>query len=305
MPLIFAMAFSPATYGEGAGAAAEPGTASREAEWTSVSIGMKLRLIHPGRFTMGSPATERDRSQDEFEHEVTLTKPFYMGVHEVTQVEFQDVMGFNPSEDDGDFEPGEYVPVSNVTWFDAAEFCNRLSRRDGLRPRYEFSSIIRDGFSMRWADVHLLEGDGYPDERERDGYLLPTEAQWEYACRAGTKTPFNFGISCDGSQANVAVQGTSQRAKAVGTYKPNGFGLHDMHGNLYEWCFDRYVEDLRGLPGNDPVNKNVGPARVVRGGCFASDPQNTRAAGRSYRTPSDGDSKTGFRVCRNARARAE
>src|SRR5262249_6177143 len=191
------------------------------------SVGMRFALIPPGTFWMGSPAKEKDRYGDEGpRHRVTMTKPFYMGVHLVTQTQYRLVMRRNPST----YKPQgrnsshvrgqktELFPVDSPSWHDAVEFCSRLGSRG---------------------------------EEKKAGrtYRLPTEAEWEYACRGGhaSKAPFHFGYTASSLQANFdgtrpygeAEQGPRlQRPCRVGSYPPNGFGMYDMHGNLWEWCAD-------------------------------------------------------------------
>lgn len=167
------------------------------------SIGMKLAIIPPGKFLMGSPASEDSRYSDEGpQHEVQIGRPICMGVYPVMQVEWQAVMDTNPSRHQG----GD-LPVESVTWFDAVEFCKRLT------------------------------------EREKDAtglvYRLPTEAEWEYACHAGTTTRFSLGDSEDALRD--AGHFASSSTRAVGRLMPNAFGLHDMHGNVWEWCSSEYL----------------------------------------------------------------
>jgi len=158
------------------------------------------------------------------QHEVTLTKPFYMGKHEVTQEQWEAVMGKSPSE-----EKGAKLPVTDVSWEDCQEFIKKLNKKT-------------DG-----------------------GYRLPTEAEWEYSCRAGTTTAYSFGNKITPKDANY---GDSKIAKpvAVGSYKPNAFGLHDMHGNVSEWCEDWYGEYPFAV--TDPKGPAKGEYRVLRGGSF-------------------------------------
>ncbi|MBC7820550.1 MAG: formylglycine-generating enzyme family protein, partial [Planctomycetaceae bacterium] len=175
------------------------------------SIGMKLARIPAGKFTMGSPRTEPERVRGEIQQEVTITQPFFLGVYEVTQAEFAKIMGGQVQPTFGnDKGGGPNHPMENMEWTQAAEFCQKLSAA--------------------------------PEERSAGRkYRLPTEAQWEYACRAGTATAFHFGASVSSKQANCdgktpygdAEPGPYLRRTAkVGSYPANAFGLHDMHGNV-------------------------------------------------------------------------
>jgi formylglycine-generating enzyme required for sulfatase activity len=245
---------------------------------------MRLVLIPAGRFMMGSPREENSIEGEE-QHEVEITKPFYMGVYEVTQEGYKKVMGANPSR----FSAGggrasavegmdtRRFPVEMANWEDAVAFCRRLSE--------------------------------LPEEKSRGRvYRLPTEAQWEYACRGGAheSLPFHFGRSLSSEQANFdgtlpyggAPKGTNlQRTTTVGSYEPNGFGLFDMHGNVWEWCFDLYDQDyyLNG-PSKDPENTDNGSLRVLRGGSWYPDGRHCRTAYRFRNAPGARTDYIGFRV---------
>jgi uncharacterized protein (TIGR02996 family) len=235
--------------------------------WTN-SIGMKFAWIPPGVFLMGSPETELERYENERQHRVRLTKGLWLGVHPVTQEQWLAVMRTNPGGPEG-----KDLPVDEVSWYDCQAFCAALHPRDGRR------------------------------------YGLPMEAEWEYACRAGTTTPFHFGTVLNGTQANcngnypygTEEKGPSlEQARAVGHYRPNAFGLHDMHGNVWEWCLDSYADSLSASdPDEAPVSLDGGGSidRVVRGGC-ATDPAGwCRAAMRCGFAPVDSNYWYGFRVC--------
>ena len=256
---------------------------------------MKLRLIPAGTFQMGSREHEEGREGDETQHQVTLTKAFYLGVHEVTQGEYERVIGANPSwfskagggSHDVKGEVADRFPVETVSWFDAVEFCNKLSQKDNLPEYYRI-----DGTS-----VTVIGG---------SGYRLPTEAEWEYACRAGTISPFSFGDTLNGNEANVngndpygtTTKGTNlQRTTAVGAYSGNVFGLHDMHGNMYEWCGDWYGTYFPGKEA-DPIGPTLGEHRVLRGGSWSGLATGARSAFRGYCTPVLRSRFNGFRVSR-------
>jgi len=196
-------------------------------EKADLGAGIKLDivLIPAGKFMMGSPASEKNRKSDETQHEVTITKPFYMGKYEVTQEQWQAIMGNNPSE-----TKGVKLPVTHVSWEDCQEFIKKLNAKT------------------------------------IGGYRLPTEAEWEYACRAGTNTAFSFGDKITLKDANYS--GSAIEAPAViGSYKPNAFGLYDMHGNVWEWCEDWFKELPIGTT-IDPKGPAMSDGRVLRGGSF-------------------------------------
>ena len=220
-----------------------------------------LILINGGTYLMGSPETEMQRETDEVQHEVTVSD-FYIGRYEVTQKEYEEVMGENPSN----FE-GENLPVENVTWYEAIEYCNKLSEKEGLTPVYTI-----DGENVSW-------------DRSANGYRLPTEAEWEYAARAGTTTPFNtensisdeeanyYGHYPYGIEENYFTQENletepgqyRQTTVEVDSFSPNKWGLYNIHGNVAEWCFDYYgAYDLENT--DNPSGTTTGTLRVNRGG---------------------------------------
>jgi formylglycine-generating enzyme required for sulfatase activity len=238
--------------------------------------------IQGGTFLMGSPSSEAGRDNNETRHQVTVGS-FYMGKYEVTQREWTAVMGNNPSSFKGD-----NLPVENVSWYDAVEFCNRLSQREGLTPAY-----TRNGDTVTW-------------NRNADGYRLPTEAEWEYACRAGTTTPFNTGNNISTNTANwngnyPYSNGSKgvyrEKTVAAGSFPPNAWGLYDMHGNVWEWCWDWYGAYTAGAR-TDPVGAVTGAARVLRGGSCYSSAVDLRSALRRYGTPSGPSGTLGFRLVR-------
>ena len=279
------------------------------------SIGMKLAMIPAGTFLMGSTPEEIEENlklvggnadwqahikSEGPQHQVTISQPFQMSIHEVTQGQFQQVLNRNPSSfksvPSGD--DTSRFPVENVRWFDAIEFCNALSQSEGLSPCYDLKNVERDGDgSIKSASVTWLD-----DGR---GYRLPTEAEWEYTCRAGTTTPFHFGTQLNGKQANVNGEepyGTTikgpflTRTITVGSYEKNAFGFYDMHGNVQEWCWDwhaGYYEQSPGEVMKGPVSGNL---RVLRGGSLLGYCMSCRSAVRSRFNPDFRNYGLGFRV---------
>jgi len=249
--------------------------------------------IEGGTFTMGSPDDEVNRSSDEIQRQVTINA-FWMGKYEVTQKEYQEVMGENPS-----WFKGDNLPVEMVTWFDAVEYCNKLSERELLTPVYTITGRTpATGYPIRDATVTV--------NWSNNGYRLPTEAEWEYACRAGTTTPFNTGNNITTSQANYNgnrpynnnAEGEYRKSTTpVGTFAGNSWGLHDMHGNVWEWCWDWYGDYATGAQTN-PRGAVSGSLRVFRGGIWSHDGQYLRSAGRLYSNPYNRVSALGFRLLR-------
>ena len=241
------------------------------------SIPQGFVRIPGGTFTMGSPASEQGRLSDETQRRVTISA-FYMSRYEVTQREYQEIMGTNPSRFTGDLDR----PVEWVSWFDAVEYCNRRSQREGLTPAYTISGS-GDNRAVTW-------------NRSANGYRLPTEAEWEYACRAGTTTAYNTGASISDNtgwyDANSA--GSTQR---VGQKQANAWGLYDMHGNVWEWCWDWYGAYPAGAQ-TDPVGASTGSIRVLRGGSWVSSAGSTRSSYRHFNGPYLRHSSIGFRVVR-------
>jgi formylglycine-generating enzyme required for sulfatase activity len=232
---------------------------------------MKFVLIPAGRFMMGSPDSEAGHQPDETQHEVTISRPFYMGISEVTQEQWQAVMGTRPWDELVFFRESRTNPASCISWADATEFCKRLSAKPGQA--------------------------GPP-------FRLPTEAEWEYACRAGTTTRFYFGDD-ESRLGDYAWWGKNtwavheQYSHAVGQKRPNGWGLHDMLGNVCEWCSDWYGDYSRG-PVTDPAGPELGRVPVLRGGSWNDDaPENLRCADRIDRGPGNRLGGYGFRVARN------
>ena len=228
------------------------------------SIGMKLLLIPPGEFLMGSPESEEWRRVAEGpQHRVRITKPFYLGVFEVTQSQWESVMGSNPSNGIRDADS----PVENVSWEYCQEFIRRLNERS---------------------------------EEQGEVYRLPTEAEWEYACRAGSTTRYYFGDDASMLGNYSWHLGTSGgRTHPVGGKKPNSWGLYDMHGNVWEWCSDWYGENYyANSPVDDPQGPATGSARVERGGDWCSGARQCRSSYRGGYDPAYTYGLQGFRLSR-------
>ena len=232
------------------------------------SIGMVLVPIPAGEFPMGSPETEKELytvpQPHEVQHQVTLTKPFLLGVHEVTQGQWRAVMGTTPWKGKKYVKEGDDYPATYVNWDDAVEFCRQLSEKEGLE------------------------------------FRLPTEAEWEYACRAGTTTAYSFGA--DASQlgeyawCSENTGDAGQRyAHAVGQKKPNPWGLYDTHGNVWELRSDRGGDSPSGSV-TDPAGPSSGSDHVFRGGCWITGAGNCRSASPSGDDPSYRSHYIGFRV---------
>jgi formylglycine-generating enzyme required for sulfatase activity len=243
-----------------AGTAAEPYSKSGWAqEVVHEATGMAFRFIPPGAFTMGSPAEEPGRSGDEIQHRVTLSLGFYLGKHPVTQAQWERVMGANPSH----FK-GADLPVEQVSWDDCQAFLKKLGA----------------------------------------GARLPTEAEWEYACRAGTASAFSYGDKLDATMANFngnypyggAARGVyREKTTAVGSFKPNTWGMFDMHGNVREWCLGWYGAYPVGA-ATDPQGAQNGSFRMTRGGSWDIDADRCRSANRDFIPPFNADRIIGFRA---------
>jgi len=253
----------------------EPGTAlpdhplpQRMELEAAPGVWMRFALIPSGRFVMGSPSDEAQRADNERQHEVIISEPFYMGQTCVTQEQYEAVMGTNPS---ASYNKGAKNPVDKVNWEDAMEFCRSFSKRSG-------------------HSVHL-----------------PTEAQWEYACRAGTSTPFNTGrtlprkpayhqgYTYPNNRADIPADGSV----AVGTFAPNSWGVYDMHGTMWQWCSDWFGDFPTGEV-TDPTGPKNGGLRVLRGGSRSEAPRLCRSAFRGSENPADRFDIFCFRVAVSA-----
>ncbi len=258
----------------------------------------KMALIPAGTFCMGSPESEVERYDDETQHKVTISKDFWMSQYEVTQAEWEAVIGNNPS-----YSQGANLPVEQVSWYDAIEYCNKLSEKEGLTPAYRIDKGRNDPNNENKHDVvrWLVTWD-----REANGYRLPTEAEWEYACRAGTTTPFSTGNNLTTNQANYngnypynenAEGEYQERTTAAGSFPPNAWGIYDMHGNVWEWCWDWY-DDYSENNQIDPSGAASGTGRVLRSGCWGSGGRGVRSANRGSLTPDHWYDVYGFRLVR-------
>ena len=229
----------------------------RKEEDLGNGVSLEMILIPAGNFKMGSPASEKGHTDYERQHKVTLTKPFYMGKYEVTQEQWEAVMGKNPS-----YSKNAKNPVTGVSWDDCQEFIKKLN---GIT---------------------------------KGKYRLPTEAEWEYACRAGTSTAYSFGGMITPKDANYDDSGIGKPVE-VGSYKPNNFGLYDMHGNGWEWCED-WFEDYPAGAVTDPKGPKKEYTRVLRGGSFGHDGSGARSSGRNDFSPATRAQVAGFRLARTA-----
>ncbi|MEO0971181.1 MAG: formylglycine-generating enzyme family protein, partial [Cyanobacteria bacterium J06639_18] len=231
--------------------------------------GVELEMLHipGGNFTMGAPENEQGTHDDERpQHQVTVPS-FFMGKYPVTQAQWRAVTFITKVK--GELKPdpsgfkGNNRPVERISWFDAVEFCQRLSR--------------------------------YTNKN----YRLPSEAEWEYACRAGTTTPFYFGETITSEFANY--RGKYGQTTDVGSIgRANAFGLYDMHGNVYEWCADQWHDNYKGAPTDGSawidLHDNDNHYRVLRGGSWLNNPRGCRSANRAYDVPADVLNLDGFRV---------
>jgi formylglycine-generating enzyme required for sulfatase activity len=280
-----------------------------------LNIGIEMVPIPAGTFVMGSPVSEAGSYIDERpQHSVTLTSGFYMGKYPVTQEQYQAVMGSNPSYftaavagESG--TPGK-LPVEQVSYYDTLVFCNTLSEKEGLRPAYSIGGStdpadwggIPTSSNTAWDAVEIVTGS--------NGYRLPTEAQWEYACRAGTTTAFYNGdyyiydsrgdFEYDDAELSkvawyIYYSYANWTTHQVGLKTPNEWGLYDMHGNVWELCWDWYDRDYySSSPAVDPMGASSGTDRVWRGGTWDNndiclDLFGLRSANRDHRPPYDRD----------------
>jgi len=238
--------------------------------WTN-SLGMKLVRIEPGKFSMGST----ENADEQPPHLVEITRPFSLGDREVTQRQYLEVMGVSPSH----YKGSDDLPVEQVSWLDAVTFCNKLSEKEERTPCYRING----------KEATVVEG---------NGYRLPTEAEWEYACRSGSTTRFPFGDNeADLGEFAWFDGNSASKTHPVGQKRPNRWGLYDMLGNVYEWCQDWY--DLRYYamsPTSVPPGPSGPPPRVFQGGGWDFDPSSARPAYRDRSPPGARFSFLGFRL---------
>ncbi len=261
-----------------------------------ITLLIEMVSISSGTFSMGSPNGETGRENDETQHQVTLSG-FKMSKYQVTQEQYQVVMGSNPSyfttakgKAPAEGEIDGKRPVEYVTWYDAVEFCNKISVLEGLQEVYTISGRTpASGYPITNATVTA--------DFNKNGYRLPTEAQWEYACRAGTTTAYNTvgGGASISDNTGWYTNNSEGKTHQVGLKPANAWGLYDMHGNVYEWCWDWFGNySTNAQP--DPTGVNNGTFRVIRGGSFAEQAKYLRSAYRSDLEPENYDQDLGIRL---------
>ena len=281
-----------------------------------------MTTIPGGDFIMGNPEWKDGKEHEGPLHRVRISK-FQLGTYEVTQAQWKAVMESNPSDFSAHGDKRDKVknvdadsfPVENITWYEAVIFCNRLSERAGLKPYYQLTNRRDEEFTFLGTtemltryDVRIMGG---------NGYRLPSEAEWEYACRGGTRTRYSFGDACNGTRANVNGKytvGTDIKGPVrdqplpVGSFKPNAFGLYDMHGNVAEWCMDERDDETYGRRGewtaNPIVSRRVvvggsGARHIVRGGAWQTGALAATSHYRTSSTPTHRSNNIGFRVARS------
>ncbi len=245
-----------------------------------MSLDDSFVLVKAGSFTMGSPSNEPDRKDNEAQHQVTLTRDFYISKYEVTQGLWKEVMGNNPSEVSTGIDVN--YPVNEISWIEAVDFCNKLSRRQGLNPVYSGS------------------GDSIRCDFNANGYRLPTEAEWEFAARGAQSLESYQIYAGSNSLGNVGwfYNNSGGKNHAVGQKSLNPLGLYDMSGNVFEWCWDWYG-NYSGTVIN-PTGDESGSYRVTRGGSWLQRDRFNRSAFRDFRSPYASADDVGFRLVRTA-----
>lgn len=242
--------------------------------------------IDGGSFVMGSPEGEGESSEHP-QHTVELDT-FYIDTFPITQQDYKAVMGINPAV----YQGTGNLPVENVTWYDAVLYCNARSKRDGLDPVYRFTGL------QGIAGNGCSGLDNLEIDFSKKGYRLPTEAEWEYACRAGTTSRHYWGEQMDGDYAWWEMN-SGERTQPVDAKKPNSWGLYDMCGNVQEWCNDWFGKEYFTIsPLNDPKGPDSGELRVLRGGSwypYKDGGAHLRSANRSCNHPDYRRDAYGFR----------
>lgn len=270
--------------------------------------GVDLVFIPSGSFVMGSVFKGKDFHPP---RTVAVTKGFWMGRYEITQKQYMDITGINPCEK-SKYGEGDSLPVFNISWYEAVEFCNKLSEANDLKPYYIISKDSKEDDNISF---HNEEKWRIITDQKSDGFRLPTEAEWEYGCRAGSKTDFYWGkdSSWDGSgkyswhMFNTGVKRYSKgrfwwvkfhKVKKVGTRSPNKFGLYDMSGNVAEWCYDRYSSSYYSeAEKKDPYgHKGEYIYRVARGGSMLDSPKDLTSYKRWPVEPFERIGMNGLRV---------
>jgi formylglycine-generating enzyme required for sulfatase activity len=262
-------------------------------------------FIKGGSFMMGTPADEWRRESDETQHSVTVGD-FYMQAHELTQAEYQAIMGVNPSK----FK-GANLPVEHVTWYDAIEYCNRRSAQEGLTPAYSIDKVQIDPNNLCNEETDNIKW-SVTQNLSAPGYRLPTEAEWEYACRAGIIGPFDKGNRLTTNDANFDgnypwtpgrkterdISGKwLKKTMPVGSYEKNRWGLFEMHGNVSEWCWD-WAGTYSTAPQTDPQGAVSGGGRIIRGGSWYDSARRLRSGARRSYQPTFHNNAIGFRLVR-------
>jgi formylglycine-generating enzyme required for sulfatase activity len=224
-----------------------------------------MKMLSGGTFEMETVLNEEEDTEENIIVQNVTVNSFYISKYEVTQREYENVMKKNPS-----YFKGPNLPVENVSWFDAIEYCNALSRREGLALAY---TITGTGSSrvVTW-------------NRSANGYRLPTEEEWVYACRANTTTPFNTGKSINRNMSNYF----GRRTVNIGSYQPNAWGLYDMHGNVSEWCWNLFN-----------TSSSSSETRIIRGGSWLNTSMRLRTSFRDHYFPNMRTMSIGFRIAQN------
>jgi formylglycine-generating enzyme required for sulfatase activity len=257
--------------------------------------GVQMALLPGGRFQMGSPAAEEGRRDNEGPQHIVQMDPFLIGKFEITRKQYKAVMNLDPSDTNmpGRRQLPNDDPAQRITWFDAVLFCNQLSRMDLDQPYYqlELAGRTKDGKQL----FQVTSPSPFAS-----GYRLPTEAEWEYACRARGAGAYCFGDAVEKLVEYGWYEANSgaERTRPVGMLKPNSFGLFDMHGNVAEWCHDWYFEKYAAGAEVNPQGPVTGADRVVRGGSYVYGETTLRSAARHHRPPYYSHRAVGMRVAR-------